>query len=79
MASFFVEVVGSPYLNKFALFCMIKNGELFFYYLESLTILKLKTKRDFFYVSVSQFHYTTSLRWQYLYVTLNVNDEMLQF
>lgn len=41
MASLFVDVVDSPYLNEFVLSCMMRNGELFFYYLESLTILNV--------------------------------------
>lgn len=44
MVSLFVDVVDSPYVNKFVLSYMMKNGELFFCCLESLTILKLKTK-----------------------------------
>lgn len=41
MASLFVDVVDSPYLNEFVLSCMMRNGEVFFYYLESLTILNV--------------------------------------
>lgn len=42
MASLFVDVVDSPYLNKFVLSCMMKNGELFFYCLESLNCPEAK-------------------------------------
>lgn len=61
MASLFVDVVDSPYLNEFVLSCMMRNGELFFYYLESLTILNVSA-------SIILYH----LWWQYLYVALNV-------